>query len=699
MSFRSFKFLGFEDPSNENDERPNTTNRTSDSTMDHILARSTLRTWIPTWTVLSFWCSLLPLLTWWKIISSFSSPSAASAAASLARVCSSEDGALTTQWMVYSLQQYQVWSIWIEQQLTHHIWKWAFPYKIYQPLRFYSRLRQVLRWIRYGRFAFPLARMCLKLFDQLMALTKTWRQSKVASSEKAKRLEHRSLLLKDIRKVESLAKLQTALARLPSTIFRNIVKQTHGEDAAMAMAHNLHQQQEHGRKIHDQLQQLKIEVKQSFAHTADLYDQVVQLTQELKVALNKTLLSSHNLISPHSRFSVMWRVTVTNCLMMELFRLTVSWYLTSTFKLSTTQIISRLLIDCEVPEIKHHFAFFRDRVDDVRKHLSNVIPLLPPPDDFLICVPSGSSARLILQFGGMLEAFVDVVSFADIFIWFFTGDLDMEGVIIPKPFFTRCILPGTLVQVLDHPTLPEKLPTLIAQIVEATRVVGWSRAIRWALAIGPAFVMLVVNPFKSYFFRHMDIDTTQDLLIRCAESFGMLSPIRPSFGSAGNLRGSTVSTSSSEPPNEGILRASSSHPENLLLSEGDSPHPSQVGLSFDSPVHRGRTLVNMNQEESSFISTPSHGFIPPPLSLPESQLPTPPPPIPSPSPLIPRNKSIRFEIDDEEPDDEDGSYRLSYSGRYTSSRSLSNNYIGHQEDDPAITSAMFLKGFHPNKLD
>ena len=135
-------------------------------------------------------------------------------------------------------------------------------------------------------------------------------------------------------------------------------------------------------------------------------------------------------------------------------------------------------------------------------------------------------SKLFLQLGFMLETFIDVVSFLDIFFWFFTGDLDGEtGLVIPKPFFGRCILPGTLVQVLDHPTLPKVLPFYINRIVDTTISIGWSRVIRWILAIVPAFNMIVFQPLAAYFFRHFeDSNATgdEDILMSYAESFGYL---------------------------------------------------------------------------------------------------------------------------------------------------------------------------------
>jgi hypothetical protein len=673
-----------------------------DTTLERVLARSTLRTWIPTMAVICFWLALVPIPT------PVTTPIRMSSISSL-YTCGN-DTALTTFWITNTLIQYALVTKRCQEFLLSTLLAWALPYKLHQqPIRFYHRIRQLLRWIRYARFAFPLCRMFLKLLDQVSALTKTWQyvyrivnflvlysclrniytdtflshpwffihhdsQSVVAQTEKAKRLARRSMIFEDIRKIESLAKVQTALAALPSQLFR--LSSAGGGGAGTAgeakLVDSLHRQQKQGRKLQRQLHQLKMDVHSdgddtSTIATSDLYDRVVLLTQQLKVVMNNTLLSSHHLISPRSRFSVVWRITVTNCLLLELFRLSVSWHLSESFKISLTQIISRLLVDCKEDNaeefISKHFTFITDRVHDIHRRLFEAIPLfLPPPDDLIrmICVPSTASARLLLQLGAMLEDFVDVVSFVDIFIWFFTGDLDVQtGVIVPKPFFTRCILPGTLVQVLDHPTLPETLPTLIAQAMNAARAVGWSRAIRWVLAIGPAFIMLVVNPCKLYFFRHMDhID--QDIIMRYAESCGMLAPAKPSNG------GWTISTASVSALDSG---------EDLRNrgggSGGASHHPtttststSQVGLSlFDSPALMGRSIVRTGGGNEDSNMAASNSYIPPlPLPPPLSSILSPP--------SLRHNRSIHFDPsiiggdeDDDHDHDHDDDYQFSYSTR------------------------------------
>ena len=446
--------------------------------MDALLAKSTLRTWIPVASVILFWLSLLPV--------------------NLKTYQCGNDAAIATIWTTATLTRLTAFNEKFQDWLSSTLWEWALPFKLYQPKRFYQRIRELLRWIRYLRFAGPLLRMGLKLGDQLWALSKTWRQYITAQAERTKRIARPSMLFDDLKRIESLTKVQTALASFPSQLFKRA--QTEMVDIGKVLA----EKQAEGQKIRQQLRNLRADMAQSFNSAGALYDRLTHMTQDLKVAFNDSLLSSHNLIDPHSRFSVVWRVTVTNCLLLEIFRLVVSWQLSGTFKVSLSRVISRLLIECDKSAIKKRFGFITDRIDDTRTHLSRIIPFLPPPEDFIICTPSSPAAKVFLWLGGYLENFIDVVCFLDIFIWFSTGELDTEGIVVPKQFFYRCILPGTLTQVLDHPTLPRILPALIAQAVDATKAVGWSRVLRWIFAVGPAFIILFVNPLKNYFFRHVD---------------------------------------------------------------------------------------------------------------------------------------------------------------------------------------------------
>ena len=179
----------------------------------------------------------------------------------------------------------------------------------------------------------------------------------------------------------------------------------------------------------------------------------------------------------------------------------------------------------------------------------------------------------------MIEYFVDTIVFIDIFVWFLTGDIDaVTHTLVPKPFFTRCILPGTLVQVLDHPTLPDLLPSLLKSILATFATIGYSRCIRWGLAIIPCLKMIVLDPLTDYFFQHIE---KREGLMAAAESLGILTPERNSdviMGSAGSLGGSR---------------------RHFFRQDSDARNTSQVGLSFDSPVPSRYDIQSMLSTEGS----------------------------------------------------------------------------------------------------
>jgi hypothetical protein len=135
----------------------------------------------------------------------------------------------------------------------------------------------------------------------------------------------------------------------------------------------------------------------------------------------------------------------TNSLMLEIFRLCGSWHLSETFSISLSQVVAKLLVECKAPEkTKNLLVFISDRINEVRGNIFDALPILgPKPVDIAVCVPSGPQAILLLQFGTLLERFMDVVVFLDIFIWFLTGEIDIDTHrVVPKPFFSRCIIPG-----------------------------------------------------------------------------------------------------------------------------------------------------------------------------------------------------------------------------------------------------------------
>lgn len=529
---------------------------------DVMVTRKFVRVWTPVVSHLFGWCILLPWPTLFPMVLprffmfSFSPK--------YHYLCG-DDPALATMWIAKSTTAlYETMLVWNEQ-FTAWVWKVALPMQLWmKPILLIQRLRLLSRWIRYFRYGGPLLRLLLKLQDQFWVFGKTWKQTWKLQTEKAKRLASRSMLFQDIQRLESLAKLQTRLASLPSqfkfakqipfalastsssrsevgpNLAMTSIASTDDDDdedddttnnntAGMKHSHHVHgnikhsinnddsndnchdmdyndnnpfqsrpgavmllaQRKEESRRLQRRLNFFKRHVRQWSSN--EIYDRMVELTQEVKRTLS-TAVWNKNLISPHTRFSVAWRICVTLALLSELGRLLFSWQVSGTFDLRYGDLTRRILGLCQT---KSH---------PVRKWIGKLVRL-PPNHPWLdTCRQSSPSSQLSLSIAWWSEIAIDLIGFLDIFVWFYTGELDPTGLVVPKPFFYRCILPGTLTQVLDHPTVPQALPNLLQYFWKASRAVGYSRVVRWGLAWYPALDLLMISPIHRYLFHPMDKD-------------------------------------------------------------------------------------------------------------------------------------------------------------------------------------------------
>lgn len=505
-----------------------------------------LRSWVPASATLAFWIFILP-----TDISDFQYR------------CGSfilHDSAMVTSWIHNTTLTIKNIVNAFHGFLESVFWTQILPYKIHkEPQRFIQRVQVILRWIRFLRFAFPLFRMVIKLQDQVRSIFKARRQKWKSDMARKLRLDRPSMIFSDILKLQSLVKVQTAtaLARIPSfnfggsssplKTFTNTVVEQYNEKRLF------------GKKLSRQLSKLKKDYL-NFGSTSELYDRIAKVRQDITEKLQsdqsrrghrylsspRNLLSSTEyLISPRTRFSIAWRITVTNCLLLEIFRLCASWRLSKSFSIPLSQIVGKLLVECKAPQkTNNHLAFITEQINNFRRHVYDALPIFgAPPVDIAVCVPSGPHALLILYLGRILEIFVDGVVFLDIFVWFLTGDIDVDThAIVPKPFFTRCIIPGTLVQILDHPTLPDLLPSLLRSTLKLSSSIGYSRCIRWFLALMPAMKIVVIDPMIGFFFQHIK-EEDEGFFMQYAESMGIISPERRSgyfsdatFGRTGSKR-------------------------------------------------------------------------------------------------------------------------------------------------------------------
>jgi hypothetical protein len=160
--------------------------------------------------------------------------------------------------------------------------------------------------------------------------------------ERQRRIEKPSMIFTDIQNLFRLAKAQTALARVSSLNFHSTPKLN---KISSSVVEAFHKRRVFGKQILDQLTKIQKDyVNLGMNHSRqrqDLYDRIVKISIDIKASINsdkrnhshrylkslRTMLSSQQyLISPRTRFSLVWRMTVTNCLLLEIARLCLSWY-------------------------------------------------------------------------------------------------------------------------------------------------------------------------------------------------------------------------------------------------------------------------------------------------------------------------------------------------------------------------------------
>ena len=453
---------------------------------DDILARRTLRFWTPVLSTLFLWSLLLP----WKTM--------------LSKNCGPEvDTSLATYWITQGIVQMKTLAEKVMDAMLGWAWSLLLPLSsLWKPHKLYLRILKLLRWVRYFRFAGPLMRVLLKLNDQFLVFFKTKKQSWQLKAEKAKREMHRSMLFEDIRKVESYNKLSRFWAKVPTWQLFHAAKEQPAEVGGM-----LQDKKKQSTKLKRQLDDLKAQVRKSpkAFPTSEIYDRIADLSKEFTTTVGSTLWSA-NLIPPQTRFSLSWRVIVTCALLSEVTRICTSYQLYGRVDVPYTTMMMSVL-GCPNHGGGGNILTATGRL--TRKWVRALVRL--PKEQLLskctaasIQAHGGVRANFLIYFSSTYEMVIDLVCFIDIYVWFFTGELDLNGRVVPKPFFYRCILPGTLVQVLDHPTVPDVLPSILAFSLSAASAVGYSRMIRWLVAIVPAFDILLVDMIKSFLFRPME---------------------------------------------------------------------------------------------------------------------------------------------------------------------------------------------------
>ena len=138
-----------------------------------------------------------------------------------------------------------------------------------------------------------------------------------------------------------------------------------------------------------------------------------------------------------------------------------------------------------------------DKSDGIVSRITHAFRGKPRPRPWYCFDPYASlqaAYRWIVDF--LIDEFLVVVSiicFLDVFVTFFTGELDQEtGELVPKPWFKRWISPGLLVQLLANPAI-ESFSDFVFGVWREILLLGPVRVLRWCIAV---FVPIIYSITK-----------------------------------------------------------------------------------------------------------------------------------------------------------------------------------------------------------
>ena len=155
-------------------------------------------------------------------------------------------------------------------------------------------------------------------------------------------------------------------------------------------------------------------------------------------------LMKRMLLNPKHYFSVIWKYLAVSCVALEIMTILFAPVLSGDAKkMPLDQFIVKVLLGSR---------------PQCNKSKGGAPSLFVPSIDSISDITCSASKMKQTWFvaahviATMLVPAVNCICFLDVFITFFTGELN-SGTLEPKPFFQRWILPGPLLQLLVNPTM------------------------------------------------------------------------------------------------------------------------------------------------------------------------------------------------------------------------------------------------------
>ena len=345
-------------------------------------------------------------------------------------------------------------------------------HQLRHPVKLVRTVTKITRWLRWVRIVGPVVGTSNKLLGNTMDLLKKIKQRRDA----ARAAQIRKILWSEMSQEEAMNYAATLIqkvyrAKRSRREFRalQLFRGDQERLAAIKLQRNLRAASMKAKLRLKQKKQelLRLHEKAKMAH-ANMSDKEKIRMYKLQADLAKEAehFINRNLLRPSTTFSVAWRMIFVIAVVLELSALVLRVHNPKFGKESLFPTLYSDLKECQVHERGHW-----------QKILSVFAKKDPKPspwyceDDMVALQFFGIALwRLVVDTTMLL---VDFIFFFDVFVSFFTGELDPQtGVLTPKPFFVRWIAPGVVLQMCVNPhmdTIAEVLASSLS--VSALRCV------------------------------------------------------------------------------------------------------------------------------------------------------------------------------------------------------------------------------------
>jgi len=316
------------------------------------------------------------------------------------------------------------------------------------PFGIHGRLKKLFTIIRWSKFLAPLIGTCNKFRGHILDMIQKRRQhntSKAAQQRwdivldalsKQSKLERAVLKIQKCFREKRELKAKRRYELMKPTTRRTPGKHQMANQIRERIREKLIEEQRLSRSKLEQMEKLDSERQMRRQVSRDERRDITK-HKESERKLKKRLL-----LSPNTSFAVAWKYVTITCVALEISQI----------------IFAPMLSGGELKKMEL--------------------------DTFILKVLKISSSSHILATA--MVPVVNAIFFLDVFITFFTGELaSSTGTLIPKPFFTRYIVPGIALQLIVNPTMIE-----ISQMVKQMMI--------HAIHIGPSLcfhLLLAVIPF------------------------------------------------------------------------------------------------------------------------------------------------------------------------------------------------------------